>query len=508
MPSKITTGVLNLLRLPNFPISQVTTLPGLLSTMFSPYNPPQAVGSGQITTTPQNLLKNWNFPDANSLAGETVWVWDAATQAAPGGSAKVLANVNTNTKSLVSDPIQVVAKDNINISAWTQWNSLTYTGTPISVRLNLYDATNTFLTQITIATATMTGATSSWVQLAGNYVIPDASTAVWARLVYNVSTTATAGSVWFTNGSVTKPNPIPQAAVQDLTGILGGVDVGATFQHFVDAGVQGIVNDFGTLTGQSLAAFNQQISNMARFLGYVTSGAAPTNSVAQIASKVDDTIKARAIQKAFNENIDPTTDATFPLSQVWQNATLPTVACTAGATVIGDITIRDGGDKNAVTWYGYPTGGNFGSISDFRVNVYSVNKTTGVRTKVHGSINLIGSATPPGTGSIPVFNSYSLPSSIPNVPGDRITVEIATLGAGTYNVVGQTISGQIQVHSVYGLHALTRASAAAPTTMNPPGVGGSPLSYSRSVPWIRNVWYSISHSIHSGDNSVLWQRFF
>jgi hypothetical protein len=470
--------------IPNLDIGKINTLPGLLSTMFSPFNPPQVVGPGQITLIPQNLLKNWNFPDANSLAGETVWVWDAINQAASGGSAKVLANINTNTKALQSDPIQVAAKDTINTSAWTQWNSLAYTGAPISLKLNLYNASNTLIDQITLATATMTGATSSWVQLAGSYVIPDASTAVWARLVYNVANTATTGSVWFTNGSFTKPNPIPQTAVQNLTGILGGVDVAATIQDFVDAGVQGIVNDFGTLTGQSLAAFNQQISNMARFLGFVTSGAAPQNSVAQIASNVDNTVKARAVQKAFNENIDPTTDAVFPLSQVWQNATLPVVASTAGATVMGDITIRDGGDKNAVTWYGYPAGGNFGSISDFRVNVWSINKTTNVRTKVHGSINLIGSATPPGTGSAPVFNSYNLPASIPNIPGDRLTVEIAILGAGTYYLVGQSISPQLPFHSVYGLHGLTRASAAAPTTVNPPGVGGSPLSYSRSIPWI------------------------
>jgi hypothetical protein len=482
--SKIITGVLGTGVIPNLPISQILTLPGQLSTMFSPFNPPQSIGPGQITVAPQNLLKNWNFPDATSMAGETVWVWDAATNAAPGGSAKVNVAINTNTKALQSDPIQVVAKDTINASAWTQWSSLTYTGTPIGLMLNLYDASNALLTQITLATATMTGATSSWVQLAGAYTIPDASTAVWARLVYNVSTTATAGSVWFTNGSFTKPNPIPQTAVQDLTGILGGANVGDTIQDFVDKGVQGIVNDVGTLTGQSLAAFNQQISNMARFLGFVTSGAAPTNSVAQIASAVDNTVKARAVQKAFNENIDPTTDATFPLSNVWQNATLPTVQSTAGATVMGDITIRDGGDKNAVTWYGYPTSGAYTNITDFRVNVYSINKTTNVRTKVHGSINLIGSATPPGTGSAPVFNSYNLPASIVNTPGDRLTAEIAILGTGTYNVVGQTISAQIPFHSVYGLHGLTRASAAAPTTANPPGVGGSPLSYSRAIPWL------------------------
>lgn len=481
--SKITTGVLNLLRLPNFPISQVTTLPGLLSTMFSPFNPPQVVGPGQIAVTPQNLLKNWNFPDANSMAGETVWAWDAATQAGTGGSAKVNAAINTNTKALQSDPIQVVPKDVINTSVWTQWNSLTYTGTPISLMLNLYDVNNTFLTQITLATATMTGATSGWVQLTGVYTIPDASTAVWARLVYNVSTTATAGSVWFTNGSFTKPNPIPQAAVQDLTGILGAANVGTTIQNFLDKGVQGIVNDM-SLVGQSLAAYNAQINNLARFVGYVISGAAPVNSVAQIASNVDNTVKARAVQKAFNDNIDPTTDAVFKLKDVWQNATLPTVPCTSGATVMGDITIRDGGDKNAVTWYGYPTSGAYTNITDFRVNIYSVNKTNNVRTKVHGSINLIGSATPPGTGSAPVFNSYNLPSSIANAPGDRLTAEIAILGTGTYNIVGQTISPQIPFHASYGLHGLTRASAAAPTTVNPPGIGGSPLSYSRSIPWI------------------------
>jgi hypothetical protein len=506
-------------------IDNIIDLPGQLSTMFSPFNPPHLIGVGQITTVAQNLLKNATFATADALKNETVFVWDSISHASSGGSAKVLANINSNTKALLSDPISVANGDTINASVHTQWDSLVYTGAPIALKLNIYDIANTLITQVTMQAATMTGATSSWVNLAGSHPITETG-AYWVRLVFEVANTATAGSVWFSNSSLTKPNLLPQNAIGNLpadlldittraqdtldamgqaifgtaitgylpadikaalsaipypnvSGLLGGADVGATIQDFVDHGVQGIVDDPGTLIDQTLATFKTQMSSFARFVGFVTSGAAPPNSVANIASNVDNTVKARAVQKPPSANIDPTLDATFDFHQIWQNATLPTVSSTSGVTVMGDITIRDGGIKQAVTWYGYPSGGNFGAITDFRVNIWSVSKTNNVRTLVHSSANLVASV---GTGTAPVFNSYNLPTQISCAAGDKLTVELAILGTGTYLVVGQTLSAQVPVHPSYGLHALTRASATAPATMNPPGVGGSPASYTRSVP--------------------------
>jgi hypothetical protein len=59
-------------------ISQILTLPGQLSTMFSPFNPPQVIGTGQVTSVTQNLLINPTFATPDSMAGELVWTWDAA----------------------------------------------------------------------------------------------------------------------------------------------------------------------------------------------------------------------------------------------------------------------------------------------------------------------------------------------------------------------------------------------------------------------------------------------
>ncbi|MDP7706794.1 hypothetical protein [Mycobacterium sp. TY815] len=231
---------------------------------------------------------------------------------------------------------------------------------------------------------------------------------------------------------------IPNA---NIAGLLGGADIGTAIQQTVNAGAValGAVNSGANA---SLAQWgNALTSAITNYLGYNPGGAAPAGSVAKIASDTNATVNARAVQKTTYANLDKAMDATFDLAEVNGSSTLPTIGITQTKSAIGYVTIRDGGIKQSIGWLGY----GLTNITEFYVVLHSVNKTTGVMTRLYSTANIVGSV---GTGSVPVWNYVTLPAlnQINATPGDLYAIEYIVRGTGTYNIVGKTMSAQLPYH--------------------------------------------------------------
>lgn len=167
------------------------------------------IGSGQVAAVPQNLLINGDFHSATAFASSLGVAWDGTqTHSGTGGSAKFV--LNGTEKSLLSNGIDVVTGDKLDLVAWAKWSGLTGAG-PISLMLSTYNAAGTLISTTTIDSVASPGASGGWVQLDGQYTVPAGVAEISAR--FSTAAGLTAGTVWFDDASVKKPNTVPPAAV-------------------------------------------------------------------------------------------------------------------------------------------------------------------------------------------------------------------------------------------------------------------------------------------------------
>lgn len=247
----------------------------------------------------------------------------------------------------------------------------------------------------------------------------------------------------------------------NIVGVLGAPNIGAALQNLLDGAVQGVIG--GAIIGNGIAQVQQHLSAAMAFLGFTPAGTnTPPTSVAAITSNNNAAINARAVQKPIFDNLDPTADATFPLSTTWgAPATLPTIPVTQLKSAIGYITIRDGApQKQAVTWQGY----GLTNVDAFYVNLYTVNKVNGQLTPLWTTGDIKGSV---GTGVVPVWNSANMAALayVNTTQGDKFAVEYCIKGTGTYNIVGTTICPQQLPHpsAIPALPAAARILDTPPT---------------------------------------------
>lgn len=327
------------------------------------------------------------------------------------------------------------------------------------------------------------------------------------------------------------------AAVTDVNSLISGVggtviaDVNTYLQNVPNTAVQGLTG-FGTNIGNTIQALSDGVwQGLRAFLG-VPSGVAPPqvataaqqvrvdlNNATDIATLARTIQAAQAITKQSFLSIDPSADPVFPLSNIIGSSPT-TVPVVATKTVMGCVLLPDVSTKKSITWLGGP----LTNITGVYVNLYTVNKTTGVFTPFHASANIISSLSNPVSGT--AWNFYNLPmtdyfdvtvdgtggntTTVLGI-GDYVVVEIVTVGSGTYNVVGFT--NGIPTHtSIYpkGLGASRVPSyatvaydavgggAKSPTsapTVDAVGAGGTSLSSVGTV--------SYSHTIASDATCIL-----
>jgi hypothetical protein len=163
------------------------------------------------------LLWNAGFDTAASISTGSGFTWDGTIGHTALGSAKCIPD-GVTTFPLLSSPVPVTQGESLTISVWTEWSGLTRSGSnPIQLLAQTYFQ-GAPVAQVTIASEATPGASSSWVQLTGSYPVPAGVDTVYLMPVVNP--TATGGTVWFDDASVTK------AGV--LTGATGLVDGFAT----------------------------------------------------------------------------------------------------------------------------------------------------------------------------------------------------------------------------------------------------------------------------------------
>jgi hypothetical protein len=124
--------------------------------------------------------------------------------------------------------------------------------------------------------------------------------------------------------------------------------------------------------------------------------------------------------------LDATADAVFPISQI-SGSTPTTVALSNADSVIGFINTPDNGKKSSVVWLGETTTG----LTDFRINVYQLNTTSGLLTLLEASTNQISSVS-----NVIDWNYYDLTTPLTSQVGNWYAVELCVAGSGTYQVAG------------------------------------------------------------------------
>lgn len=189
---------------------------------------------GHIGDTQPNLFVAPGFGYASNVAPGNGWVQDPTKGRTEGGSVRVTAN--GIDKRLLSNAIPVSAGQELDISIWVQWFGLSYTGTPIRVKVDRL-VNGGIVGTDDLAAPTVTGSNqTSWVQVAGHYVVPAGCDKISVELY--VSSTTTAGNVWWDDASAKKTGTINQSwitnLIPDLAGILD------TVQNVID----GIANVF------------------------------------------------------------------------------------------------------------------------------------------------------------------------------------------------------------------------------------------------------------------------
>lgn len=165
-----------------------------------------------INIASPNLLSQGEFFSLATVTPGNGWTWDdSENRTGRGGSAKVTAN-GTLRELFSNQTIKVAEGDKVTVSAWIKTSGYTGSGSPIVLSVVPFAGTTQ---QSTVTIASRAGSTS-WVQMTGAsvYVVPAGVTSIRVRLA--VGATATAGTIWWDDISVTKSGLLGQSLVDSL----------------------------------------------------------------------------------------------------------------------------------------------------------------------------------------------------------------------------------------------------------------------------------------------------
>jgi hypothetical protein len=226
---------------------------------------------------------------------------------------------------------------------------------------------------------------------------------------------------------------IPNTSIGGSLGAtaVGLPSLGGQVQGLIDGAVQGFTQD-PALAGSSIAQLANMAGGLANLLGFNpgSSGVIP-GSTADLTQTNNAFIANQSVSKVLSAAIDTTADATFPINMLFNQSTLPTVAVTQTASLIGFITTPHGGMKESIQWIGE----NTTNVTGMYFNVYSYNPVNNQITWMYTSPNIVGLVE-----STLSFNVYDLPISafFNSSQGNIFAVEMCITGTGTYLVAGLT----------------------------------------------------------------------
>ena len=192
--------------------------------------PPGLLGTvpvAHISSVSQNLISQGSFGDSSTITAANGWSWDSSQNATgTGGSAKTAISTQANYYLYSKQTIPIANGDRIvvNASIKTYGFGVTPFGSlPISIAIVPFIGTTA---QTPIVMGNKLGSNTSWTTLgtaSGDYyTVTNASwTSVIIRL--GVDSTATGGTVWWDDISVTKVGLLIQNNVDTLTSAFSGL---------------------------------------------------------------------------------------------------------------------------------------------------------------------------------------------------------------------------------------------------------------------------------------------
>lgn len=169
---------------------------------------PQAIPSIQGISTTALLNGNFNGDLANWTPTQGTWTFDGSKGHFAAGTAKVTAT--GATKVLLSNAIDVVPGIHYDASVWTQWAGLTAANNSqaIAVEARYFDSTTTLLSTERVGLTNTIWPTNTPETAGNNWAVIEAernsgtgftvpANASTMRLALIVSSSATAGTIWF-----------------------------------------------------------------------------------------------------------------------------------------------------------------------------------------------------------------------------------------------------------------------------------------------------------------------
>ena len=276
--SKIVTGVLNALQIPGLDASKIVT--GLFNTLQIPGLDATKIVSGQfqqwllplipvgsVGNIAPNMLANPTYATAASVNDVTgAWTWDSTvTHTADGtGSVKVIAN--GTLRQLLSDPPTPVANTHVlACSHWVEWSGASGTGACYKLSVIAYLA-GALVSTTDLQIISSPAASSGWIQLSGSYTVPNNVDSV--RLQLTVLPAATAGTLHWDDGSITKTNLFDQGFTSGLVGSLSNLNT-AVLARALQTDLISLVNNLGLGSFSSISAALAPITTR---LGNIGSG--------------------------------------------------------------------------------------------------------------------------------------------------------------------------------------------------------------------------------------------
>lgn len=290
------------------------------------------------------------------------------------------------------------------------------------VGVNAYDSNGALIGTVTAAQATVIGAQEYQVtprNLKADFVMPAGT--VNACIVFDVEPeTMTSGIVWFGNADyeitggimdaaqLTNLENIAQIDPTKIGGPMDQADLATAFENLI-AGQAAALKQTGlssTQLAELFAAQGQNATNLAQAL--------------ELAIQSQQELSNTETQPLY-QGLQPTGESTFPLTNFPQGSVMPNIAVSAGTAIAGIINCQKAVKKGFIEFEAKGPG----SGSGVYVNVYSIDSTTGLWTKLWTSAD-ISSQIPSGSYG---WVSVLIPSPyIPVTPGEFVVIELACVG--------------------------------------------------------------------------------
>ncbi|BBZ09854.1 glycine-rich domain-containing protein [Mycobacterium branderi] len=407
-------------------------IPGLnIAGQLRPATGVVLAGAHIVDINPE-LLWAPGFDTAASVSARAPQItWDGTTGRTNPGSLLIQPD-GAYLYSDVGNPIPVTPGEQLAMSIWAKWAGLVYTGTnPIRLEVLQYKFAGMQVPQrvssVVLAEFTNPPASQSvWQQLSQTFTVPIDGSVDTVFLRPLVDAIATAGQVWFDDGSVKKVNTIPSNLLSGvpasaINGIQGIEDIGSTIQNTWDNLATTLANALNlsgvSSSGNPLSTVTQAVQSTAHV----------TVNAMTLAQNATNTLGIQD-NRAVSAGLEETVESNMSLQSLGSGSAPSTVTATQSASAGGFLRASQAKTLGFHQWWGYYSG----TVTAFYLNFAKMDSSGNI-TPLFSSGDLHTNLSTTGQ-----WNVYTFPyaDEIPVNPGDVILVEYQVVGSGTVYIAG------------------------------------------------------------------------